>query len=70
MSNVESERIVKVYTKHIYSSGRSIIVPEIRLCGKWLAKLGFVRGSQIVIICNQHEIHIKLAPKIDEQSNQ
>lgn len=70
MNNVKRERKVKIYTKHIYSSGKSVVVPEIRLCGKWLTELGFVSGSQIAILCNQNEIHIKVVVKIDEQATQ
>ena len=63
MSKVKKERIIKIYSKHIYNSGKSIVVPEIRLCGNWLTELGFDKGSQIIILCSQGEIHIKLLSK-------
>lgn len=66
MSKVKKERRIKIYTKHVYSSGKYIVVPEIRLCGNWLTELGFDKGSQVIILCSQGEIHIKLLPKNNE----
>jgi len=42
-------RKLKIHTKHQNRSWKNIIVPEIRLEGKWLAELGFVAGEHIRI---------------------
>jgi len=39
----------KVYTKFRSRTHDNITIPEIRLEGKWLAKLGFKEGEHIVI---------------------
>lgn len=42
-------RILKVYRKFRYRTWDNTTVPEIRLAGKWLEKLGFKSGSEVEI---------------------
>lgn len=42
-------RILKVYRKFRYRTWDNTTVPEIRLEGKWLEKLGFKSGSEVEI---------------------
>ena len=46
---MEKLRKKKVYTKFRNRTNDIIRIPEIRLEGKWLEKLGFTEGSEIVI---------------------
>jgi len=46
---MERLRKKKVYTKYRSRTHDNIRIPEIRLEGKWLDKLGFKEGRQIVI---------------------
>jgi toxic protein SymE len=46
---MEKLRKKKVYTKFQRRTRDTIRIPEIRLEGKWLDKLGFKEGSEIVI---------------------
>lgn len=42
-------RKLKIHSKYKQRSWRYITVPEIRLEGKWLNKLGFEEGKQVRI---------------------
>jgi toxic protein SymE len=46
---MEKLRKKKVYTKFRNRTYDNITIPEIRLEGKWLEKLGFKQGQHIVI---------------------
>jgi toxic protein SymE len=50
----------KVYSKFRTRTNDIIQIPEIRLEGKWLAKLGFKEGSEIIIIQEQNKLTILL----------
>ncbi len=46
----KKHRTLKVYSKFQERAYRKhVMVPEIRLSGKWLSKLGFKEGMNIVI---------------------
>jgi len=46
---MEKLRKKKIYSRHRTRTYDNITIPEIRLQGKWLDKLGFKEGRQIVI---------------------
>lgn len=47
------ERQLKVYEKYILKSYHQyVVLPEIRLCGKWLKAIGFDCGQLVTV---QHE---------------
>ncbi|QRR03551.1 SymE family type I addiction module toxin [Dyadobacter sandarakinus] len=44
------KRQLKIYSKFKQNSGwNSKLVPEIRLCGKWLEEMGFDYGDRITV---------------------
>lgn len=47
---------------------KSVGIPEIVLCGSWLARFGFLPHQRIKVITNMNEIVIKLDPVPDESS--
>lgn len=53
------ERKMKVYSKYVKGGNGYNSVPEIRLCGAWLAKLGFKQGDSIIIFCSINEVTIR-----------
>jgi toxic protein SymE len=57
---MEKLRKKKVYTKFRNRTSDIIHIPEIRLEGKWLAKLGFKEGSEIVILQEKNKLTIML----------
>jgi toxic protein SymE len=50
----------KVYTKFRNRTNDTICIPEIRLEGKWLEKLGFKVGSEIVIQPEENKLTIMI----------
>jgi len=42
-------RILKIYSKFRYRTWDNTTVPEIRLEGRWLEKLGFEQGNEVLI---------------------
>jgi toxic protein SymE len=42
-------RSLKVYPKHRSNTWSEVHVPEIRLCGNWLEKLGFGIDNRVTI---------------------
>jgi toxic protein SymE len=52
-------RKLKVYSKYRQCNGRPSIVPEIRLCGKWLTQLGFKHGDMIALKSENQKIIIE-----------
>lgn len=59
-TNSKNTRKLKVYPKYQLGSSKTNVVPEIRLCGKWLHDIGFQSGSSIVIEVEYKKITIKL----------
>ena len=49
-----SKRTLRVYKKYFPRFRGYFISPEIRLCGKWLQKLGFNCGQNVTVI---HEVN-------------
>jgi len=51
-------RKLKVYTKSQRRTWDYTVVPEIRLQGKWLEKLGFEEGKSIKVLMEQGKLII------------
>lgn len=59
------ERQLKVYPKFFQrATGGSVILPEIRLCGKWLQETGFNCGQTITIWHRKGKLIITPADQI------
>ena len=50
----------KVYTKFRSRTYDNILIPEIRLEGKWLEKLGFIQGQTINIEQKKNKLTITI----------
>ncbi|WP_281632968.1 SymE family type I addiction module toxin [Flavobacterium luteolum] len=60
------KRRLKIQPKHIARSyHRYVIFPEIRLCGKWLQKIGFNYGNFVTIEHQQNKIIITANNEIE-----
>ncbi|MEO0525931.1 MAG: SymE family type I addiction module toxin [Bacteroidota bacterium] len=46
---MKKPRVLKIHPKFRFRTWDTITVPEIRLEGKWLEKLGFKKGHKIQI---------------------
>jgi len=62
-------RKLKIYRKFRARRWDYITVPEIRLQGKWLEKLGFTEGAQVTIKQQRHQLIITLLPQEKEETN-
>jgi len=52
-------RWLKVYSKYRLSNSKCKVVPEIRLCGKWLREVGFKSGDFVEITSEMNKITIQ-----------
>ncbi|WP_294197666.1 SymE family type I addiction module toxin [uncultured Chryseobacterium sp.] len=61
----KKDRHLKVYGKYTGNSNpwRPNILPEIRLCGKWLQEIGFEQGNTIKVQQRKNKITITLDPQ-------
>jgi len=59
-------RRLKVYPKYRFTKSKSKVVPEIRLCGKWLRDVGFQSGNFIEITSEMNKITITTTEKDDK----
>lgn len=57
-----AERQLKVYSKYLPRTYRYTIMPEIRLCGKWLHEAGFECGDEVTVKCFGNKLEITLNP--------
>jgi len=61
-----AKRRLKIQPKHIARSDhRYVIFPEIRLCGKWLQKIGFNYWNFVTIEHQQNKIIITTNNEIE-----
>jgi toxic protein SymE len=58
--NSKGIRKLKVYPKFRMAGTLPKVVPEIRLCGKWLLRLGFKAGQTIIVQLETNRITIIL----------
>ena len=54
----QNERQLKVYPKYHARVRKAVIVPEIRLSGKWLQQIGFNSGETVCVKHEQNKITI------------
>jgi toxic protein SymE len=57
---MEKLRKKKVYTKFRTRTYDNIKIPEIRLEGKWLERLGFKQGLEIIIMPEKNKLTIMI----------
>jgi toxic protein SymE len=57
---MEKLRKKKIYTKFRSRTYDSILIPEIRLEGKWLEKLGFIQGQTVSIEQKKNKLTITI----------
>ena len=63
-----AKRQLKIHRKYISRSySRHVIFPEIRLCGKWLQKIGFNYGNFVTIEHQQNKIIITTHNEIERK---
>ncbi|MCE7060658.1 SymE family type I addiction module toxin [Dyadobacter sp. CY343] len=56
-----SERHLTVYSKYLPRAwDEYVIMPEIRLCGKWLLDAGFACGDEVTVRCFGDKLEITL----------
>lgn len=58
-----NSRKLKIHTRYQTSTDRTITVPEIRLKGKWLEKLGFKEGQMVDITQKKNKLTITVDKK-------
>jgi toxic protein SymE len=51
-------RLLKVQPKIFNRSQGHVVLPEIKLCGKWVEELGFLVNEKVQIICENGRITI------------
>lgn len=65
-SSNTSERRLTVYRKYLPRAWyQYTLMPEIRLCGKWLQEAGFECGDEVTVKCLVNKLEITLNP-VDE----
>ena len=58
-----TDRHLTVYSKHVPRAWHQyMIMPEIRLCGKWLLDAGFKCGDEVTVRCFGNKLEITLNP--------
>jgi toxic protein SymE len=58
-----SERQLKVYSKYVPRAWHQyVVMPEIRLCGKWLLDAGFECGDEVTVRCLGDKLEIRVTP--------
>ncbi|MCF0074437.1 SymE family type I addiction module toxin [Dyadobacter sp. CY261] len=61
-SSHPTERQLTVYSKYLPRVYQYVIMPEIRLCGKWLQDAGFECGDEVTVKCLENKLEITLNP--------
>ncbi|MCE7072498.1 SymE family type I addiction module toxin [Dyadobacter sp. CY327] len=62
-STPPTERHLTVYSKHVPRAWHQyVIMPEIRLRGKWLLDAGFECGDEVTVRCFGNKLEITLNP--------
>jgi hypothetical protein len=60
-SSNPTERQLTVYRKYVPRAWyRYAVMPEIRLCGKWLHEAGFECGDEVTVRCLRNKLEITL----------
>lgn len=56
-----TERRLTVYRKYLPRAWyQYALMPEIRLCGKWLQEAGFECGDEVTVKCTKNKLEITL----------
>ncbi|ACT92609.1 SymE family type I addiction module toxin [Dyadobacter fermentans] len=62
-SSIPTERRLTVYRKFLPRVYQYAVMPEIRLCGKWLQEAGFECGDEVTVRCLGNKLEITLNPE-------
>ncbi|MBO9613037.1 MAG: SymE family type I addiction module toxin [Dyadobacter sp.] len=62
ISPAPTERGLTVYSKYLPRVYKYALIPEIRLCGKWLQEAGFECGDEVTVKCLGNKLEITLNP--------
>ncbi|HWP98238.1 MAG TPA: SymE family type I addiction module toxin [Syntrophomonadaceae bacterium] len=59
-------KVLRVYSVSNYANvhGKFVIVPQIRLQGKWVEKLGFTAGSKLMLFADEGIIILKSLKRV------
>ena len=57
--NLAELRSLKIQPRHRFNRWSTTIVPELKLCGQWLEKLGFEIDSRVTIHASKEHIIIR-----------
>ncbi|HEX5154853.1 MAG TPA: SymE family type I addiction module toxin [Parafilimonas sp.] len=52
------ERHLTISTKYLSRERTYIVVPAIRIEGKWLRQLGFKQGEKVKLVCKRNKLII------------
>lgn len=54
-------KVLKVYpvSNYVDVHGKFVVIPQIRLQGKWVEKLGFTVGSKLMLLADEGIIVLK-----------
>lgn len=61
-SSNSTERRLTVYHKYLPRAYKYTLMPEIRLCGRWLQEAGFECGDEVTVRCLGNRLEITLNP--------
>ncbi|MET7258171.1 SymE family type I addiction module toxin [Dyadobacter fermentans] len=68
-SSNSTERRLTVYRKYLPRAWyQYALMPEIRLCGKWLQEAGFECGDEVTVKCLDNKLEITLNPVEEPES--
>lgn len=56
--NANDQRQLKVYPKYVSRKYDNVLMPEIRLSGRWLERLGFAMGKGVIVKQERNKITI------------
>lgn len=66
-SSQPTERQLTVYRKFLPRVYQYAVMPEIRLCGKWLKEAGFECGDEVTVRCFGNKLEITLNPEAEAE---
>jgi hypothetical protein len=67
-SSNPTERQLTVYRKYVPRAWyKYAVMPEIRLCGKWLHEAGFECGDEVTVRCFGNKLEITLNPEEESE---
>ncbi len=59
MKQIKSRKL-KIYKKYRDGASGTVVIPEIRLQGNWLAQLGFEQGKIVTVVLSENKLVISV----------